>query len=225
MNTTVKTIFLTIIISTFCISANSQTCHPKPIVFPAKSKTVTVKGNIKKCPEYFLQIKKNQRLQIKLTANDPDVYFALEDLAAEEESDPISFEDSKEIDEFFDFSANWKIFVYGAEAVENSSIDYTLTITLTDSQVFKGGVLNGKAISLPKPPFPKEAREKGASGTVTVEVTVDENGKVVTAEAVSGNELFYYSAEEAAVKARFSPTIVNGKPVRVEGVIVYNFKP
>jgi len=52
-----------------------------------------------------------------------------------------------------------------------------------------GGVLNGKAISLPKPNYPPIARQAHASGTVVVQVTIDENGSVISAHAVSGHPL------------------------------------
>jgi hypothetical protein len=52
-----------------------------------------------------------------------------------------------------------------------------------------GGVLNGKAIELPAPPYPAVARAVKASGTVTVQVTVDEQGRVVSANAVGGHPL------------------------------------
>src|ERR1044071_5132745 len=45
-----------------------------------------------------------------------------------------------------------------------------------------GGVLNGKAISLPKPAYPPIARAARASGTVVVQVVIDENGNVVSAQ-------------------------------------------
>jgi protein TonB len=50
-----------------------------------------------------------------------------------------------------------------------------------------GGVLNGKALSLPKPPYPQIAKAAHASGTVVVQVLIDENGNVVSARAVSGH--------------------------------------
>src|SRR5258705_5510043 len=43
-----------------------------------------------------------------------------------------------------------------------------------------GGVLNGKAISLPKPQYPPIARAAHAAGTVVVQVLIDENGSVVS---------------------------------------------
>ena len=86
-----------------------------------------------------------------------------------------------------------------------------------------GGVLNGKAISLPKPGYPPIARAAHASGTVVVQVLIDENGNVVSAHAVSGHPLLTAAAVGAAKQARFSPTKLSGQPVKVTGVIQYNF--
>jgi protein TonB len=86
-----------------------------------------------------------------------------------------------------------------------------------------GGVLNGKAISLPKPAYPPIARQAHAAGTVVVQVTIDENGNVISAAAVSGHPLLRAVAAAAARGARFSPTKLSGQPVKVTGVITYNF--
>jgi TonB family protein len=83
-----------------------------------------------------------------------------------------------------------------------------------------GGVLNGKAITLPKPMYPAGA---DATGTVTVEVTIDEYGSVASARAVSGPPQLQPAAVEAARQARFSPTYLMGEAVKVRGVITYNF--
>jgi TonB family protein len=88
-----------------------------------------------------------------------------------------------------------------------------------------GGVLNGKATSLPKPPYPPAARAVGASGSVSVQVLVDENGNVVSANAVTGHPLLRAAAVSAARSARFSPTVLSGQPVKVSGIITYNFVP
>lgn len=88
-----------------------------------------------------------------------------------------------------------------------------------------GGVLNGKATSLPKPPYPAAARAVRASGAVNVQVTISESGSVVSASAVSGHPLLRQAAEQAARGARFAPTLLSGQPVSVTGVIVYNFVP
>ena len=86
-----------------------------------------------------------------------------------------------------------------------------------------GGVLNGKATSLPQPTYPPIARAAHASGTVTVQVVVDEEGKVLTARAVSGHPLLQAAAVAAARQARFTPTKLSGQTVKVTGVIIYNF--
>ena len=93
----------------------------------------------------------------------------------------------------------------------------------TRPKQISGGVLNGKALSLPKPRYPAEARTVGASGAVTVQVLIDENGDVVSATAVSGHPLLRAAAVEAAKGAKFSPTLLEGSPVKVSGVITYNF--
>jgi TonB family protein len=86
-----------------------------------------------------------------------------------------------------------------------------------------GGVVNGKATSLPKPPYPPAARAVRASGAVNVQVTIDESGNVVSVSAVSGHPLLRAAAEQAARKAGFAPALLSGQPVKVTGVVVYNF--
>ncbi|MEO5860049.1 MAG: TonB family protein [Pyrinomonadaceae bacterium] len=88
-----------------------------------------------------------------------------------------------------------------------------------------GGVLNGKATSLPKPPYPPAARAVRAAGAVSVQVLIDESGSVVSASAVSGHPLLRAAAVQAARGARFSPTMLSGQAVKVSGVITYNFVP
>lgn len=88
-----------------------------------------------------------------------------------------------------------------------------------------GGILNGKAISLTKPEYPAAAKAVKAGGAVNVQVTIDEQGNIVSASAVSGHPLLRQAAEAAARSAKFAPTLLEGKPVMVTGVIVYNFVP
>jgi protein TonB len=58
---------------------------------------------------------------------------------------------------------------------------------------------------------------------VNVQVLIDEKGHVISARAVSGHALLRNSAEAAARMARFSPTLLSGQPIRVSGIITYNF--
>lgn len=85
------------------------------------------------------------------------------------------------------------------------------------------GVINGKAISLPKPPYPLAAQSIRASGDVSVQVTIDESGRVISAKAVSGHPLLKAVSETAARNARFNPTLLSNQPVKVTGIIIYKF--
>ena len=85
------------------------------------------------------------------------------------------------------------------------------------------GVINGKASYLPKPVYSAMAKAVRASGKVDVQVLIDENGKVLSANAVSGHPLLRDAAELAARNAKFTTTYLSNVPVKVSGVIIYNF--
>jgi protein TonB len=87
-----------------------------------------------------------------------------------------------------------------------------------------GGALNGRAVSLPTPLYPDTARRTQTVGTVTVEVVIDVNGRVISAKAVSGPSILRDAAERAAMQARFTPALLSGQPVKMSGTINYNFK-
>ena len=86
-----------------------------------------------------------------------------------------------------------------------------------------GGVLNGKAVRLVQPPYPAIARSARAAGQVRVQIVIDENGNVVSAAPVSGHPLLQGAAVAAARASKFTPTKLSGMPVKVSGVIIYNF--
>lgn len=89
-----------------------------------------------------------------------------------------------------------------------------------------GTILNGRAISLPKPEYPEGARQRRLQGVVTVKVWIDEAGSVISAKDMcQGPPYLSESSVAAAFKARFTPTKLSGMPVKVTGVIVYNFVP
>lgn len=78
--------------------------------------------------------------------------------------------------------------------------------------------------SKPAPSYPAEAKAQGVSGTVTLQITVDEGGSVISARAVSAPlPLLDEAALEAVYKARFSPTEVRGTPVKTAGLVTYKF--
>lgn|GEM_PF-856797 len=113
-----------------------------------------------------------------------------------------------------------------ADANSNANVSPAPPLPLgkgAQGTVISGGVLNAKAISKPEPAYPPIAKAARASGTVTVQITVDETGKVIGAKAVSGHPLLQQAAIQAAYQARFMPIMVTGRPVKVTGIVTYNF--
>ncbi len=90
-------------------------------------------------------------------------------------------------------------------------------------QGLSGGVLNGKALSLPRPTYPPAARAVRAAGPVLIQVIIDEDGTIYSATATSGHPLLRQACRIAACEAKFAPTLLEGKPVKVQGVITYNY--
>ncbi|MGI8467958.1 MAG: TonB family protein [Pyrinomonadaceae bacterium] len=85
------------------------------------------------------------------------------------------------------------------------------------------GVMNSRAVSLTTPAYPQSARAVNAAGQVTVQITVDEQGNVTSARAISGHPLLRSSAEAAARQSRFNPVKIGDRAVSATGVLVYNF--
>jgi TonB family protein len=100
---------------------------------------------------------------------------------------------------------------------------FTTSNATSSERIISGGVLNGKATSLPLPEYPAIARQAHASGSVTVEVTIDEEGNVISAKAVAGHPLLQAAAVKSAREAKLTPTRLAGQPVKVQGVLIYNF--
>jgi TonB family protein len=87
----------------------------------------------------------------------------------------------------------------------------------------ESGDLNAKAIDLPKPIYPGEARKAKVTGQVKVRVIVAETGKVLSADIVSGPKQLWMAAVEAARQARFNPTLIGGSAVKITGILTYDF--
>jgi TonB family protein len=84
-------------------------------------------------------------------------------------------------------------------------------------------VLEGSAIKKVAPAYPPIAKAARAQGAVQVNVTVDENGNVTSAEAVSGHPLLRDAAIESAKQWQFKPTSLGGDAVKVQGLLTFNF--
>ncbi len=109
------------------------------------------------------------------------------------------------------------------EATKATDNDVAYIVTDEERKAFHTIALNGKATDLPKPVYPSLAKAARASGVVQVQVVIDETGKVVAAQTVSGHPLLQAEAVKAAQAATFTPVLVSGKPVRTNGLINYNF--
>jgi TonB family protein len=110
-----------------------------------------------------------------------------------------------------------------AVLVASPSLDEPPPPPVWRKSVVDGGILNGKAVSKPAPVYPPIAKAAHAEGTVVVRVLVDEDGKVISASASSGHPLLQQAAVAAARQALFTPTRINGEPVKVAGDLTYNF--
>ncbi|HEY0077008.1 MAG TPA: energy transducer TonB [Pyrinomonadaceae bacterium] len=101
--------------------------------------------------------------------------------------------------------------------------DGSYALSSPTEKIISAGVLDHRAIEKPAPRYPPIAKSAKVSGTVVVQVTVDETGRVESAYAVTGHPLLQSSAVAAARQARLSPTRINGHPVKIYGVLTYRF--
>ncbi len=85
------------------------------------------------------------------------------------------------------------------------------------------GVLQGRAIKKVKPAYPTIARSIRASGPVQVFVVIAEDGRVIEAAPMNGHPTLRSAAVEAARQWLFTPTTLTGVPVKVQGVLTFNF--
>ena len=86
------------------------------------------------------------------------------------------------------------------------------------------GVLNMKIINDVSPAYPQRAKDKGIQGRVEVQLLINEDGEVIFANPLSGPEELWAESVKAAVSARFNPTTLSGKPVKVTGRLIFDFK-
>ncbi len=158
---------------------------------------------------------------IELEPTDEEVYskrsqaywkLGKKDLSVADDMKVFQLKDRKEAEENKNNPSN--------KPIDNSSNNPKIP------KIISGGVLNSKAVSLPKPAYPEAAKAKRISGSIRVQVEVDENGNVTSAKVIFNLPFFSKEdIEETARAAKFKPAILNGKPVKVTGVIVYNFVP
>ncbi|MCZ2391202.1 MAG: energy transducer TonB [Acidobacteria bacterium] len=139
---------------------------------------------------------------------------------AKREAESVKFEPLRDNKNDKD-ERHWVEFKFVAPTT-NTRIENVKTVS---PQPIIGGVLNGKATDLKKPVYPEAARRMRATGTVAIRILIDEKGKVMTAEVISGHPLLAAPSRAAACYSKFSPTTLKGHPVKVTGRILYTFVP
>jgi periplasmic protein TonB len=85
------------------------------------------------------------------------------------------------------------------------------------------GVLNSKAIEIPKPEYPEGAKAAKISGEVQVALIVGEKGDVIWARVKTGHPILQAAVKKVVCQARFKPSMLSGRPVAVHGIINYKF--
>ncbi len=105
----------------------------------------------------------------------------------------------------------------------NAKIPDGQDATPVEIKPIQGGILNGRAISKPAPEYPPVARAARVTGEIEVDIIVDEEGYVIVTKAAGGHPLLQQAAVNAARRARFTPTLLDGRPVKVKGVSTYDF--
>ncbi|HKP86784.1 MAG TPA: M56 family metallopeptidase [Blastocatellia bacterium] len=86
-------------------------------------------------------------------------------------------------------------------------------------------VLRSSVIKRVNAEYPPIARAAQLSGSVDVEIIVNEEGNVTSARAISGHPLLKAAAVEAARQWQFKSTAQSGAPTRIIGTLTFNFQP
>lgn len=141
----------------------------------------------------------------------------------EKQAETVSFE-PKSKDSKVDEPTHWVEFKF-VDPTPPDSGKVGVKVISPGRKPVNGGVLNGKALELVQPRYPEAARAMKASGVVVIKVLISEKGNVISAEVDSGHPLLSAVSRAAACTSRFSPTTLEGGPVKVTGIIRYHFVP
>lgn len=103
------------------------------------------------------------------------------------------------------------------------SIENNVAKVINDGSPLPVGSLISYATKRVNPVYPRQARSMRMTGTVTVEVVIDEDGKVKKVENTKGPSLLKRAARDAVRKWRFKPFERDGQPVQAKGFVSFNF--
>jgi outer membrane biosynthesis protein TonB len=110
-----------------------------------------------------------------------------------------------------------------SEVTTVSVLDKSHSCSFWSSSAIFAGILQTKTIDTASPAYPFYAKKVHLGGKVVVKVEVDEDGRVVKAQAQGGFGMLPEAAEKDARETRLPPTRLKGQPVRVAGYIMYNY--
>ncbi len=85
-------------------------------------------------------------------------------------------------------------------------------------------LLRARILKIVKPVYPSEAKQKGITGIVRIDVLIGKNGEVKRGTLVSGRPELASAALEAVRQWVYEPYRLNGKAVEVESTVIVNFK-
>ncbi len=118
-----------------------------------------------------------------------------------------------------------EFFVARREANSNNDSKTFVHSAIDLEGQFPEGIFNVKAKKLINPGFPAAAKANRVTGAVPIRAIIDEKGEVIFAQAIFGHPLLKPAAIESAIKSQFEPVTIEGKPIKVAGIILFNFKP
>ena len=85
-------------------------------------------------------------------------------------------------------------------------------------------VMEGNLLSSRVPVYPEDARAMGIEGPVEVEAVISRAGVVEYARALSGDPRLRAAAEDAVMRWRYKPYLINGTPVQAVTQVRLNFR-
>jgi TonB family protein len=82
----------------------------------------------------------------------------------------------------------------------------------------------GQLVNLVDPQYPPDARQKHIEGTVKLHATIGVDGSIKDLQPVSGPPALLPAALTAVREWRYSPTLLNGKPIETQEDISLVFR-
>jgi TonB family protein len=195
-------------------AAGEAIIRPQP-VYPAIAKQINASGEV----QVSIVIDENGRvIEAKATRGHPVLRSAAEDAARKWVFKPTLL-DGKPVKQ-----PGTLTFVFMSPPPPTSDPPAAATSAETPEKLnVSGGVLQGNAIKRVQPPYPPIAKAARASGPVQVQITISETGEVIEASVINGHPLLRDAALQAARQWLFKPTELSGVPVKVQGILTFNF--